>query len=198
MDDLLTTITVSDYAFADIAIFVDYWHDGSTTHIRDMGVDQDRLPTRQAMTESLDAALGRRLSWPERAASRLVAIRASERTIGFHQVTDFETRERAAVMHGYITDPAWRGRGVGTVSYVKAMQKFFDRFDLNSIIFETPNNNLAAQAVKRKLGIRPCGEVVVRKPFLIEPLSAIRYVVQRDDMARVLRNMCNASAHTRS
>lgn len=194
MGDLIRTITVSDYVSADIPIFIDYWHDTSTTHIREMGVDQGRLPTRQAMREALSIAFDRRQNSPVRAASRIVAICASGRTIGFHQVTDLETSNRSAVMHGYITHPSWRGRGVGTVSYTKSMQLFFDRFDLNSIVFETPNNNFAAQAVKRKLGILPCGEIVICKPFLIRPLPATRYLVTKDDLETIVRNMHSACA----
>jgi RimJ/RimL family protein N-acetyltransferase len=197
MKGLIEAITICDYAFEDIPIFVDYWHDTSTTHIRDMGVQQNRLPSRQAMSDALRVGLERRLQTPQAPPSRLVAIRANARTIGFHQITDFDLPQRTAVMHCYITDASWRGRGVGTVSYAKSMKLFFEWFDLRTIIFETPDNNPAALAVKRKLGIRPDGSVVIDRPFLIRPLAATRYRVDKPELARILANMQTACSGTR-
>ena len=196
MKGLIEAITICNYASEDIPIFVDYWHDTSTTHIRDMGVLQNRLPSRQAMSDALRIGLERRLQAPQAAPARLVAIRANARTIGFHQITDFNLTDRTAVMHGYITDASWRGRGVGTVSYAKSMKLFFEWFDLRAIIFETPDNNPAALAVKRKLGIQPDSSVVISKPFLTRPLPATRYRAERLELARILTNMQIACSGT--
>jgi len=194
MEDLITRITIDDYVREDIAIFVDYWHDTSSDHIREMGVDQVQLPSRSAMAEALDAALDRRRLAERRAALRVVAIRANDRTIGFHQVTDFVPGRKSAIMHGYITDPSWRGRGAGTVSYTKSMVLFFDRFDLASILFETPFNNPAAHAIKRKLGIRSVGRTVIDKPFLLRPLPATVYEVERAEFEGIVANMYRVCA----
>ncbi|NNG05494.1 MAG: hypothetical protein HKM95_15530 [Inquilinus sp.] len=182
-------IEVRDYDAGDIGVFVDYWHDRRTEHIRDMGVCQDRLPDREAMTAAL--ALGLETAGRAGARSRLrvVAIRWRNRTVGFHQVTNLNRQEGSAIMHAYIIDACCRGKGLGTISYVKAMDLFFRRFDLNFIDFHTPDRSGPATRIKQKLGILPIGKTTIDLPFLIKPLAATRYRVHAHELPRLRRRM---------
>lgn len=187
-------ITVADYVGDDIPRFVAFWHDRQTPHISRMGVDQTRLPSAAAMAEALESALDRRDADPSGRPLRLVAIRLDGRTVGFHQITDFNCTARRAGMHAYLTDPGCRGCGIGTVSYAKALELLFLRFGLDEIVFDTPLNNRAALRVKAALGIAPIGDTVIDRPFLHRPLRARRFVVSADQVDGLLRRAATRSS----
>ena len=187
-------ITVADYVRDDIPRFVAFWHGRQTSHISRMGVDQARLPSAAAMAEALESALDRRDADPSGRPLRLVAVRLDGRTVGFHQITDFDRTARRAGMHACLTDPACRGRGIGTVSYAKALALFFPRFGLDEIVFDTPLNNRAALRIKVALGIAPIGDTVIDRPFLHRPLRARRFLVSADEVDELLRRAATQSS----
>jgi RimJ/RimL family protein N-acetyltransferase len=183
-------IAVVDFAEADIEGFLRYWYDADPGFLAAMGVDPARLPSRRKMREMLELNLERdRRS--ERPLNTILSISLKGETIGVHELTHL-TAGDSGILHAHIWDTAHRGRGIGIVSYVKAMQAFFRRFDLARIVFESPALNPGANRIKDKLGIKPSGEGVIDMPMLRHPVPTVRYVVEAGDMPAILRNMESA------
>ncbi|HSK41432.1 MAG TPA: GNAT family protein [Arenibaculum sp.] len=180
-------IAVVDFAGADIDGFLRYWYDADAGFLAAMGVDPAKLPSRRKMREMLELNLERdeRSRTPQ---NTILSIKLKGETIGVHELTHL-TAGDSGILHAHIWDRAHRGRGIGIVSYVKAMQVFFRRFDLARIVFESPAHNPGANRIKDKLGIEASGEGMIDLPILRHPVATVRYVVAAGDMPAIVRNM---------
>ncbi|KVL30858.1 GNAT family N-acetyltransferase [Burkholderia sp. MSMB1835] len=175
----LSDIHVDDFAEQDIIPCLDYWYRSPSTLMESMNVDVGKLPSEQRMRELLTILVQRAHGGIARAP--ILAIRHMGDAIGVHELTHLEPG-LSAIMHAHIWQARYRGIGIGSVSYLAAMRIFFDRFDLQSIRFETPADNASAQAVKSKLGIAPQGEGVIDMPMLRNPVKTVSYRVLRHEL----------------
>ncbi len=187
----LADITIGDFAVADIDGFLAYWYDSGADHLAAMGVDPAKLPSRRKMREMLEWNIERdRLTGSKRNA--IVSIKLKGETIGVHELTHLSARDDApegsyadGVMHAHIWRAEHRHLGLGLVSYVKAMQAFFDRFALDAILFESPADNPAANKIKTRLGIEAVGEGRFDLPILRTAVRSVRYRVTPADMPAI-------------
>lgn len=183
-------ITIVDFCAADIAQFLDYWYRSPVAHFRALGVANERLPSERHMREMLMLNIERN-SRLARSQQAIVSIAVQGRTVGFHELTGLGGHGEA-LMHAHIVEPAYRGMGIGLVSYVKAMQLFFARFDLAAIRFETPSANIGARRVKEKLGIAAHGSASIAMPMLDQRQPTLSYRVERGAMAAIEQRMHEA------
>ncbi|CAG9226055.1 hypothetical protein VI03_05025 [Burkholderia vietnamiensis] len=175
----LPDIRVDDFAEQDIGPCLDYWYRSPPALMESMNVDVDKLPSEQRMRELLTILVRRACDGV--APAPILTIRHIGEAIGVHELTHLDPG-RSAVMHAHIWQARYRGAGIGPVSYLAAMRIFFDRFDLESIRFETPAENVSAQRVKSKLGIEPHGEGVIDMPMLRNPVKTVSYRVLRAEL----------------
>lgn len=185
-----TDVAVVDFTEADIDGFLRYWYDTDPGFLDAMGVDRGKLPSRRKMREMLELNLERdkRSGTPQ---NTILGIKLKGETVGVHELTHL-TPGDSGILHAHIWDKAHRGRGIGIISYVKAMEVFFLRFDLARIVFESPAHNPGANRIKDKLGIEASGEGVIDMPILRRPMPTVRYVVATGDMPAIVRNMESA------
>src|SRR5690349_15818628 len=121
-------IRVTDFAAADIPGFLDYWYRSPRGHLMAMGVSPEELPREKRMREMLEINIEENRSSPV-SKQAILSIKLRDRTIGVHELTHIVS-STSGIMHAHIWDGAHRGMGIGLVSYVKAMQIFFERFGL--------------------------------------------------------------------
>jgi len=183
-------VTVADFTEADIEGFLAYWYDSDRDFLETMGVDPGRLPSRGKMREMLELAIERDRR-AERPQSTILAIRLGEETVGVHEITHL-TAGDSGILHAHIWKAEHRRRGIGIVSYVRAMEAFFERFDLARIVFESPAHNAGANRIKERLGIPAVGTGTIEMPFQHGALATVTYIVTPDDLPRIRRNMAAA------
>ena len=118
----------------------------------------------------------------------ILTIKVRNVSVGVHELTHLAA-PTSGIMHAHIWDASYRRLGIGMVSYVKALRRFFDRCGLEQILFATPSHNVAARRVKERLGIRPVGTGVLRWPIMTKPVETISYRVLRAEMPMLERNM---------
>jgi RimJ/RimL family protein N-acetyltransferase len=74
-----------------------------------------------------------------------------------------------------------RRKGIGFHSYPKALKIFFERFNLQKIVFNTPAQNTGAIKVKEKLGIPYIGEEVIRFDIIKEGTLGKTFEITRQE-----------------
>lgn len=191
----LSDVQVRSFNSADINGFLAYWYDSDPAFLSTLGVSVMKLPRRAKMREMLELNVARD-SQGGKEQSALLAVTLRGETIGVHEMTHLIERLgdegrgfETGIMHAHLWRPEHRGQGIAIVSYVTAMQVFFDRFGLDAILYESPAHNVAANRIKEKLGIQACGEGRISWPILAEPTRTIRYRVTLNDMPEIEERM---------
>jgi RimJ/RimL family protein N-acetyltransferase len=178
---LVSDITVSDIEYADVDCILDYWYGSSSEDLRSsLGIDSGRLPSRRMMREMLAFKISRR-----DAAPTILTVRVRDVSVGVHELTHIEPGI-SAVMHAHIWNAEHRGRGIGAVSYVRAMQRFFATHGFQRVIFETPSANVASNRLKKTLGISPHSKGTFFIPTMAEPIETTRYEVERSELPGIV------------
>ncbi|WP_394827826.1 GNAT family N-acetyltransferase [Pendulispora albinea] len=181
MSDMhLSDIEAADLEPPDIDSILAYWYDSPVDYLRSIGVAPEKLPSKRKMREMLALKLGQ----PHVPPTILVVAAKGER-VGVHELTHIEPGV-SAVMHAHIWKAEHRGRGIGAVSYVKAMERFFDAHGFSRILFETPTANAGANRIKQILGIAPRGEGSLYLPIMVRPLATTRYAVERSELPAIV------------
>lgn len=108
--------------------------------------------------------------------------------VGFHNSTHREPGQ-TLIMHAHFFRADLRGKGIGTVSYVLAMEKFLTEYGYQEVIFKTPEQNIAAMKIKEKIGLAPIGEEVIDWPQLVQPLPVKVFRVTRSELPLMKNRM---------
>jgi RimJ/RimL family protein N-acetyltransferase len=176
-------VELRDLAPDDLDAYVEYWHRPDNPALSALSVDPRKVYSAKKMREMLALTIANNAALP-RSQMSTVAIVYAGRTVGVHELTHLVPGD-SAVMHAHIWDPSLRGRGIGLISYVKAMRLYFERFGLRTIRFETPKVNSAANRIKEKLGLRARGSGTFDLPILSRAVETDSYAIQADELARV-------------
>jgi RimJ/RimL family protein N-acetyltransferase len=177
-------VEVRDLALADLDAYVEYWHRPGNPALSALGIDPRKVYPAQKMREMLALNIANNTALAASQMSTLVIVYAGA-AVGVHELTHLVAGD-SAVMHAHIWDGAQRGRGIGLISYVKAMRLYFERFGLATIRFETPKVNAAANRIKDKLGLRRVGSGTFDLPILAGAVETDSYVVTRAELTRLL------------
>lgn len=177
-------VEIRDFRLCDLDAYVAYWHDPANAALEALGVDRAKVYPARKMREMLTMVVERNEAL-EASQLSILSIVYRGRTVGVHELTGLE-RNGSAVMHAHVWAAELRGLGIGMISYVKAMQVYFERFSLREIRFETPTVNAGANRIKEKLGIVRRGTGTFDLPILKAPVVTDTYVVERADLPRLL------------
>lgn len=179
----LSDVEVGDLESGDVEHILRYWYESPPDYLQSIGVAPERLPGRRKMQEALALKVARREMVPT-----MLIIRFRGESIGVHELTHIESGV-SAVMHAHIWREDDRRRGIGAVSYVRAMERFFALHRFDRIVFETPRANRAANRLKQKLGIEPVGSGTIYLPIMTQPMETTRYIVQASDLPRLVARL---------
>ncbi|WP_394824669.1 GNAT family N-acetyltransferase [Pendulispora albinea] len=179
----MSDITVASLELADVDAIVRYWHESPAEYLRALGVAPEKLPNRRKMHEMLALKVAQQVAPPT-----ILVVKVKGESIGVHELTHIEVGI-SAVMHAHIWKAEHRGKGFGAVSYVKAMERFFEAHGFRSILFETPRANASANRLKEALGLAPCGNGTIYLPIMTSPMETTRYSVERADLPRLVARL---------
>ncbi len=154
-----SVIDVRDLEIGDLPHILNYWFRSPPGFVESIGVDLAKLPTEAEMKEHLTKRLEYNSKLDKSNLNALVILHNKE-PIGFHTLVPVTAGE-SGVFHAHIWRSDMRKKGIGYSSYPKACTLFMERFNLQKILFKTPEQNIGAIKVKEKLGIRCIGEEVI-------------------------------------
>jgi RimJ/RimL family protein N-acetyltransferase len=173
-------VSIRDITTEDIASIADYWFNSPPGFLEQMGVDPEKLPSREDFEMNLIEKCSTNSGLPK-SKLNAVAIMFDGGPIGFHTLNPVVEGDYG-IFHAHIWNPEFRGRGICVLSYPKACRLFFARFDLKRILFKTPVQNRGAIRVKEKLGIPCVGEEVVGFGIIRDGTSAKVFELKREDL----------------
>ena len=175
-------IEVRELQREDIPEVLNYFFKSSPEYLNSIGL---RIPG-PGEAEKFREMMEQRLTERENGAPTIEFFMVSSRgeKVGFHSATHRE-RGRSLIMHAHFFKEKFRGKGIGTVSYVLAIEKFIIECGYEEVIFKTPIQNTAPMKIKEKLGLQPVGEEVIDWPQLVHPLKVKVFRVTRSDLPKL-------------
>jgi hypothetical protein len=168
-------VSIDRFSESDVDILMQYWYESPEDYIKSMGIRRDKMLKREEFSQRMKDKI--------RSEDRLfsyLSIKLDSNTIGCHSLTDLNV-SHSAVMHAHVFFEEYRRKGVGRISYVLAIKKYFELFDLKKIIFKTPKMNKGPNILKSKyLGLNPIGEEASTSPVLEKGLPLLVYEMSRE------------------
>ncbi|MFT5820249.1 MAG: ribosomal-protein-alanine N-acetyltransferase [Crocinitomix sp.] len=135
----------------DIPLIADYWLNSDPEFLYAMGVDLNKLPSREDLTKGLTAQLAKPIN--ERQTYALIWL-VNKAPIGHCNVNPFVFGEEA-FLHLHIWNSVNRTKGIGLHLVQQSIEHFFETLEIKRIISEpyaqnpSPNKTLAKLAFKK-------------------------------------------------
>jgi len=168
-------VQVRPFADHDIQPLLDFYY-RSPRHmpvIQDL--DFDRMPQEPSMRDQLLSQIN---------APSIVTVEYLRRPVGVHQLIN--VRDGQGEFWAVMWNAEVQGKGVGTVSWFKACQYFFDSFPtLHVLLFKAPKSNPFSDRLAKKLPLKFLGEEELGSPWYKEGLRANVYSVTRSEFEQL-------------
>ena len=158
------TIELRDIQEEDVAPIVRYWHDSDHRYLESLGVDINKLRTREETAALFKKSLRATRAPFDRAT---LVFSDNEKAIGY---TNLNYRdEGVAYAHVHILYPEYLGLGFMSELFQPAVRVFFTEFPTRELRFETSTTNARINRYLEKVGM---------------VVSKTEYVENPDGMAR--------------
>lgn len=173
-------VGLRDLSAADLPAIVEYWVSSPDEFLDFMGVDRQRLGSREQIHARFSNAI--RTGDLGQPALRL-AITLDERPVGYTLLNHYS--DEVNYSHWHIIDPALRGKGLSTALYPFRIKAYFDVLPISRLIHQTRTRNLGVNRMLDKFV--PVSETAfIEKPDGVASPGEfhIRFV-RRDDIPRI-------------
>jgi RimJ/RimL family protein N-acetyltransferase len=143
-------LRVREMRLSEVGIRIDYFHDSSDDHLRTLGVDRERLPSRTAWHELYEADFARPVQDRD---SYLLAWEVDTEIVGFSS-TDQITFGEQAFMHLHILETHHRQSGMGTQFVRRSAALYFRVLELQQLYCQPNAFNVAPNRTCQRAGFR--------------------------------------------
>ena len=182
-------VEVRPISAADLDDLIRYFYHSPPGFMESIGIDPAKLDPEPVFRERWTTRIAEKESAGEPMQALIVFYRGER--VGLHSSTHYAEGE-SLVMHAHFFRPDLRGLGIGTISYVKAIEYFLKTLGLKEVLFKTPVQNTGAMKIKEKLGLSPEGEEVLDWPLLRGKLPAKVYRVNEARLAQIKAHLRDA------
>lgn len=141
-------INIREIELKDIDLVADYWFTSKPDHLVGMGVDLDKLPTREALTNTLIHQVNSSLT--DKSSYALI-WEIDGKPSGHTNINQIKFGEKA-FMHLHLWNPGNRRKGIGSELVQKSLSYFFDNFELKELYCEPYALNPAPNNTLKKIG----------------------------------------------
>lgn len=180
-------IRFRDYEPSDIDRICDYWFRSPKGFLGSIGIDQEKMFSESDIRNSMTKSFNSRIPDIELKSEGLV-IEYKGEPIGTHIINEIEFGLKG-IFHAHIWKPEFRQIGIGTYTYPRACKIFFDRFQLQKIVFKTPVDNLGANLLKKKLGMKPIEKIKLCEGPVKDGTVANVYVLFSEEIDSILKSV---------
>lgn len=136
---------LEDLTRADIPEIADYWLSSSDEYLSFMGVDRQRLGSREDIHARFSKAI--RTGGPGQTTFAF-GIKLQERLVGYTLLNHYS--ESVNYSHWHIIVPSMRARGLSTALYPHRIKAYFDVAPISQLIHQTRTRNLAVNRMLDK------------------------------------------------
>lgn len=141
-------IEVRELTLSDIDYITDYWGKSDKDYLVGMGVDLNKLPSR----EELSKMLATQIHLPDSEKASLALIAMIDGKPAGHCNVNYITYGNEATMHLHLWQSGNRRKGMGTRMVLKSLPIFFERLKLETIWCEPYSKNKAPIRTLQKVG----------------------------------------------
>ena len=143
-----SNLSVREIQEQDIKFIADYWLNSDAEHLKGMGVDLTKVPTRKQLTQMLEAQL--QLPIPQK-QSYCMIWEIDGKPVGHCNVNKIVFGEEA-YMHLHLWHSGNRQKGQGTELVKMSLPYFFENLQLKMLYSEPYALNHAPNSTLQKLG----------------------------------------------
>ncbi|MGB0432596.1 MAG: GNAT family N-acetyltransferase [Bacteroidia bacterium] len=170
-------IELRDLAQNDIEPIANYWLQSDQDFLIAMGVDLNKIPTRNELTKMLEG----QLNLPDKnKASLALIIEVNGKAIGHCNVNEISFG-KSAKMHLHLWSSQNRKLGLGTEMVKRSVPQFFRRLQLKTLWCEPAANNPAPNKTLKKLGFNFVKKHKCIPGYLCFEQEANLYKLSKDD-----------------
>jgi RimJ/RimL family protein N-acetyltransferase len=155
-------LAVREIEPADLQAIVDYWLSADAPYLAGMGVDINKMPSREQWMEMLS----RQISAPIRDKQSYCLIWLAEGRPSGHSNIRPIVFGQEAYMHLHVWNGALREKGWGTEWVRMTLPWYFKNFELKKIVCEPYALNPAPNRTLEKLGFELVKEYITTPGFL--------------------------------
>ncbi|WP_192822549.1 GNAT family N-acetyltransferase [Rufibacter sp. LB8] len=145
---MATNLAVRQLQTQDIPSIVDYWLKADPAFLRGMGVDLQKLPSREGLSHMLTQQINTPL--PEKAAYAVIWL-LDNQPVGHCNVNNISYGQLAH-MHLHLWQPQNWQQGMGTELVKKSLPFFFENLELQDLYCEPYALNPAPSKTLEKVG----------------------------------------------
>lgn len=180
-------VKVRDLTIDDIKFISDYWLNSDEDFLISLGVDLDKLPTREGMTKMLT----NQINLPDSdKASMAMILEHNGKPTGHCNVNGI-TYGQEATMHLHLWTSDTRQKGLGTSMVLKSLPAFFDRLKLKTLWCEPYAHNPAPNKTLRKIGFEFIKRYVTTPGSLNFEQEVNRYKLTREQFEEIKKTHYN-------
>ncbi|MBC5772645.1 GNAT family N-acetyltransferase [Pontibacter sp. KCTC 32443] len=143
-----SNLSVRELQEQDITLIADYWLKSDSEHLIGMGVDMAKLPTRQQLTQMLQAQLNAPLHEKQ---SYCVIWEVDSQAVGHSNINKIMFGEEA-YMHLHMWRSDIRKQGLGSALVKMSLPYFFENLQLKTLYCEPYALNPAPNKTLQKVG----------------------------------------------
>jgi RimJ/RimL family protein N-acetyltransferase len=151
IDDILS---VREIQISDIELIASYWLNSEKTHLENMGVDINKLPTKEQFTTYLAA----QLETPVKQIDSYCIIWQENNVPIGHSNTRPTLYGKEAFMHLHLWNKETRGKGIGYELVKLTLPYFFENLKLKNLYCEPYALNPAPNKTIQKAGFELVNE----------------------------------------
>jgi RimJ/RimL family protein N-acetyltransferase len=167
---------------SDLNALVSYWLDSEPAHMERMGVDLNKLPSRDELTSMLSQQLE---NAPETKKSYALIWLKNNEAIGHCNVNKIQFGKEA-YMHLHLWHNTNRQKGMGSLLVKKSLPYFFNDLQLKVLFCEPYALNSAPNATLKKLGFTFVKEHVTIPGYLNFEQPVKRWKLSRTDFEAMI------------
>ena len=177
-------LSVREIQISDVPNFISYWFDSDPPYLYNMGVDINKMPSReefhQMLLEQLNTPIEQRKSY-------CIIWEHNGEAIG-HSNTNPTIYGEEAKMHLHIWSQSERKKGMGTELLKLSVHHFFEKLKLKTLWCEPYALNTAPNKTLEKAGFKLVKEYVTIPGFVCYEQPVKQWVMSFEDF----KNLYNA------
>lgn len=152
-------VTVRDIELQDIGPIADYWHDSDSEYLESIGVDINKIVSRDITISTFESALPNIRGDQDRI---VLIFEVDNKIIGYTNVNFNQTGDPFA--HVHITDYKYRNKGIIPSVFFKVITVFYDYFNIKKLYLQTNIKNKKINNLLFKKNITNIKTEYISKP----------------------------------
>jgi RimJ/RimL family protein N-acetyltransferase len=170
-------LSVRQMEISDITQFINYWYDADPVYLYNMGVDVNKMPSReqfhQMVLEQLNLPVNKRRSYN--------IIWENDRQPLGHSNTNPTTYGEEGRMHLHLWSPSTRKKGMGTELVKLSVSHYFEILKLKTLWCEPHALNAAPNRTLEKAGFKFVKEYVTIPGFVCYEQPVKQWKLSNED-----------------